>query len=205
MRVLPTFSPAWGGMILGSAQIGPTKGIKARDAIIAAEWRPLRGSTTTATVRLGASIPTGAIGAGPVFTPLSTQSLDPWIAGSVVYGSKVLGVASGQARVPLYAGPDGVTQGTFLRGDLRAAVRIPKAVLYAGLSAAGGLPDSNGMADFYELAPIAGGVWNLHERWALAGSLRWQAVADHQSYGAAGIVSLRHVVFTGKKPVDDHH
>ncbi|MBX2797379.1 MAG: hypothetical protein KTR31_06925 [Myxococcales bacterium] len=145
-----------------------------RDATVAAMWIPVSEPNLMVRVQPGLSIPTGGIGGGLAFTPLSTASVDPWMAADVVAGSTWLASLGGIVRVPVYQGWDRIRQGPFLRVDLRGARRVGVTVPFLGLSGVRQMPSApEGAApDFGEVATTAGAVVNLAERWSLTAQLR---------------------------------
>ena len=94
-----------------------------RDANIGLSWLPLWTPTAMVRVRPGLSVPIGALSNSFLFTPLSTSSLDPWIAADWMVGSTWVVGGSVVTRVPLYEGWDLIRQGPFLRIDARVSRR----------------------------------------------------------------------------------
>lgn len=148
--------------------------IDPRDALLT--WRATVFSTDTLTWRVepGVTIPTGGLGSGLLFTPLSSSSVDPYLSTDLIVGGQLLGVFTARARVPMYDGWDLRRQGPFLRGDARGAYRIGDVIPGAGISALRVLPSDpvGSVADHAELAAMASVVWALHKRWSLAGQTR---------------------------------
>lgn len=179
---------AWGGL-----QRHTDGSLDPRDATLAALWLPVSSPRLTVRLRPGLSIPTGGIGSGLYFTPLSTASVDPWLSADGVYGEAWLASASLIGRIPLYDGWDRRRQGPFLRGDLRGARRLGFGVAFLGLSAVRQAPSDpvGSVPDFSELAATAGGVANLSERWSATVQLRlplWaSAEATRQLSGGLGL------------------
>ena len=135
----------------------------ARDTVLDVVWMPVAQADKAVTVRAGASLPTGRLGPNISFTPFSSRSVDPHLVVSGVAGGTWLGMVDLEARTPLYAGPDGITQGAWLRGDVRAARRLPRAAVFAGASSVRVTPASIGTGAFTELAAVAGGAWTPAE------------------------------------------
>jgi hypothetical protein len=168
---------------------------QARDSLLTVPVRVLNKPGLVWTVSPGASLPTGTLGAAGDFTPLSTGSVDPWLASAVVAGSGWLFTGMGQVRPTLYAGRDDVTQGHYWRGDVGVARRLNDHVVRVGVSSAG-VTD-----DFTELAIAAGGVINLNEQWGLAPWVR--VPLTDEAYNVAGGLS-----FTWVRPApeeEEHH
>lgn len=159
----------WGGV-----QRHADGSLDPRDATVAALWLPISSPRLMVRLQPGLSIPTGGIGSGLYFTPLSTASVDPWLSADVVYGEGWLGSASLIGRVPLYDGWDRRRQGPFVRGDLRGARRLGFGVAFLGASAVRQAPSDpvGAVPDFAELAATAGAVANLAERWSATAQLR---------------------------------
>ena len=145
----------------------------------------------------GVALPTGTIGAGGDFTPLSTGSVDPWLTTSAVVGTGWLVTGLGQLRPVLYEGRDGVHQGSYWRGDLAVARRFNDHVVRLGLSSAGV------MSDFAELSISAGGVINLNEEFAV---VPWVRVPlTDEPYTFAGGASISWVRQLPEDEEDSHH
>jgi len=155
---------------------------QARDSLLTVPLRLLDSPAVVWTLSPGASLPTGTVGVDGDFTPLSTGSVDPWLASSVVAGSAWLVTGMGQLRPSLYAGRDGVVQGTYWRGDLGVARRLGDHVVRIGVSSAGVTQD------FSELALSAGAVISTGEQLALAPWLRLPLTDE--GYTVAGGLSL---------------
>jgi len=177
-----------------------------RDAVVAAAWTPV--STPEAVLRIhpGLNIPTGGIGQGLNFTPLSTASFDPFLMVDGVLGRTWLGSTTLIARLPLYKGWDLVRQGPFFRADLRGARRIGDVVPWLGLSGVRQLAsDPRGASpDFAEIAATAGAVANLSPRWSLTGQARVSlAVTEGTVRQVSGGLAARFVV--GKAAHDHEH
>lgn len=178
--------------------------VLARDTILNAVWLPVAEAEATLTVRAGASLPTGRLGSDISFTPFSTRSVDPHVVVSGVAGGAWLGLADLEARVPLYAGPDDVRQGAWLRGDLRGARRLGKGAVWAGASSVRVTPTDTGFGAFTEVAAVAGGAWTPGERLGLNAQLRvpvYGAPSDAPYDLAAGL-GLTWVTGTS---APDHH
>ncbi|MCO4748211.1 MAG: hypothetical protein KC912_25680 [Proteobacteria bacterium] len=182
--------------------------IDARDTNIGVGWMAVTQPKLTVRLRPGLSLPTGALSNGFLFTPLSTSSVDPWLAVDTMYGSTWLVGGTIVARVPLMKGWDKIHQGPFARLDLRASRRIGIAVPWIGVS---GVHQSRSIPEgaspsFQEVAAAAGAVFSPLDRWSFTVQTRVPLVV---STGTArqltGGVSARWVV--GKKPEDEdeHH
>jgi hypothetical protein len=175
-----------------------------RDANIGLSWLPLWTPTAMIRVRPGLSVPIGALSNSFLFTPLSTSSLDPWIAADWMVGSTWVVGGSVVTRVPLYEGWDLIRQGPFLRIDARLSRRAGKVVPWLGLSAVQQVASSplGASPDFAELAVTAGSVIAIRERWSTTLQARLPMVL---SFGASRVYSgglaFRYVV--GKRP--DRH
>ncbi len=135
----------------------------ARDTSLHAVWVPLAQPTHTLSLRAGATVPTGRLGPNLSFTPFSTRSVDPHVQASFVAGGTWLGMVDLEARVPVYAGPDSVRQGAWLRSDLRGARRLGRATVFAGGSLVEVTDTDTGISGFTELAAVAGGAWTPAE------------------------------------------
>ncbi len=177
-----------------------------RDGTVAALWFPVLRDDLVVRLQPGLSIPTGGIGSSLYFTPRSSASVDPWIAGDVIVGAAWLGSASVVARVPVYDGWDRIRQGPFLRADVRAARRLGVAVPFVGASVVRQAPSApvGAAPDFAEVAATAGSVVNLTDRWSLTAQLRVPAwVSDGAVRQVSGGLSARWVV--GKPPEGHEH
>lgn len=175
-----------------------------RDAVVGLNWVAVSNDTLVVRLQPGLNLPTGGIGSGLYFTPLSTASVDPYLVGDVVVGGTWLGALSVVARAPLYDGWDRLRQGPFVRADLRGARRWGLAVPWVGLSAVRLFPSDPPRAapDLSELAVTAGSVFNVAPRWSLTGQLRAPlAVSEGAVRQVAGGLSVRWVV---GKPSEDH-
>ena len=175
-------------------------GAQARDSLLTVPIRVLDKPSLVWTLSPGASLPTGTLGAGGDFTPLSTGSVDPWLATAVVYGSGWLVTGLGQVRPSVYPGRDGVTQGTYWRGDLGVARRLGNHVVRVGVSNAG-VTD-----EFSEVALAAGGVLNLNPTWAIAPWVR--VPLTDELYSVAGGLSFSWVAAVKEdhdEEEEEHH
>jgi len=180
--------------------------IDPRDATIGALWLPVVTDEWTVRLQPGLSIPTGGIGSGLSFRPLSTASVDPWLSADIVAGRAWVAGLSLVGRAPLYAGWDDVRQGPFLRVDLRGARRLGKVVVFAGPSAVRQAPGSPALstAKFTELAATAGGVFHIAERWSMTAQMRVPAwVTSGGIRQVSGGLGARWVV--GSPPEDHTH
>ncbi len=191
---------AWGGVLRR-----PEGTVEARDATLAALWLPVSRDDLTIRLQPGLSIPTGGLGGGLGFNPLSTASIDPWFAGDLLVGTSWMGGLSVVTRVPLYEGWDGVRQGPFVRGDVRLARRFAKTVAFVGVSGVRQAPGTPARgADFAEAAVTAGAVVAWGQRWSLTPQLRvplWASTETARQ--VSGGLGVRAVV--GSPPADHHH
>lgn len=192
-----------GGVAWVGAQRHPDGGIDPRDAVVGVNWVPVARPDLVVRLQPGLNVPTGGLGTGFYFTPLSTASFDPYVMGDLVVGSTWLGSLSVVARTPLYDGWDRLRQGPFVRTDLRAARRVGPAVPWLGLSAVRLFPsDPVGAApDLTELAATGGAVVNASKRWSITAQLRLPlAVSAGAVRQLAGGASVRWVVGRSKHP-----
>lgn len=157
-----------GVVVAGGAQRWSDGDIDLRDGLLAMSWAALASDKLIVRVQPGVGVPLGAVGSPLAFQSLSTGSFDPWVTGSVVYGGAWLGLASVEARVPLYAGFDGVRQGWFGRSDLALARRFSKVVATVGGSAVTRTEGEDPAGAFGELAVTAGAVWAPVDRWSFS-------------------------------------
>ncbi len=191
----------WGGL-----QRQADGALDVRDATLAALWLPISRPDLMLRLQPGLSIPTGGIGTGLYFTPLSTASVDPWLSADLVYGSRWMIGGSAIARVPLYDGWDRRRQGPFLRSDLRGARRVGPGVVFLGASAVRQAPSApvGAAPSFSELASTAGGVVNLSERWSATAQRRltlWATEGTQRQL--SGGLSARSVI--GSPPEGHEH
>lgn len=142
---------------------------EARDGILAVQIQPVSRPDFGLRIQPGISIPTGGIGGGLTITPLSTGSVDPWLAADAVVGTDWMLGGSMVTRVPIYRGNDGVRQGPFIRGDLRFARRLAYAVPMIGVSAVRQAPgqDMRAGPSFTELAGTLASVFHVGPKWSL--------------------------------------
>lgn len=193
----------WGGL-----QRHADGTIDPRDAVLTATWTPISTPEAVLRVQPGLNIPTGGIGAGLNFTPLSTASFDPFVMVDGVLGSTWLASTTLVGRFPLYEGWDLIRQGPFFRADLRGARRLGDVVPWLGLSGVRQLAsDPRGAApDFAEIAGTVGAVVNISPRWSLTGQARASiAVTEGTERQVSGGLAARVVV--GKvahEPGDEH-
>jgi hypothetical protein len=177
-----------------------------RDAVVGVSWTAVSRDDLVVRLQPGLNLPTGGLGSGFYFTPLSTGSVDPYLTADATYGSAWLVGGAVVARTSLYPGFDRRLQGTFLRADLRGARRLGIAIPWVGLSAVRQLPSDpvGAVPDFSELALGAGAVVNVSDRWSVMGQLRGALWAsDGAERQLAGGVSARTVI--GKRRGDDEH
>jgi len=168
------------------------QGWQARDTLLAAPIRVVDKPAAVWTVGPGLALPTGTLGVGGDFTPLSTGSVDPWLTTSFVAGTGWLFTALGQVRPVLYEGRDDVHQGSYWRGDLGMARRFGDHVVRVGVSSAGVVDD------FSEVSISAGGVINLSDQFAL---VPWVRVPlTEEAYAVAGGASISWV----RRPTEGH-
>ena len=176
-----------------------------RDAVVGVSWRAVARDDLVVRLQPGLNLPTGGIGSGLYFTPLSTASVDPYLVADATYGSQWLVGGLLVGRASLYPGFDRIRQGAFTRVDLRGARRLGVAIPWIGASAVRQFPSApaGAVPDFGELAAAAGVVFNVADRWSVAGQVRapvWaSANAERQ---IAGGLSVRTVI--GKRAGDDH-
>ena len=177
-----------------------------RDANVGVSWTPYWSPEFVLRVRPGLSVPTGGLTNSFLFTPLSTSSLDPWLAVDALAGKEWLFGSALVARTPLYEGWDQVRQGPFLRGDVRMSRRFSFGVPWLGLSGVRQAPSTpvGASPSFAELAMLAGSVFHPHERWSVTVQLRVPvAVTEGAVNAVSGGVAVRRVV--GAREVEDHH
>ncbi len=109
-------------------------------------------------------LPSGAAVEGLESTVLSTGSVDPALSFDLVAGSTWLMLGGLRARLPLYAGNDGVRNGALARADARLGRRVGGGAVSAGISLAGQEDRGFPATGFVELAAIGGGAVPL-DRW----------------------------------------
>ena len=177
-----------------------------RDATMSVTWRALNTDTLVLNVRPGLSIPTGGLGTGFAFTPLSTASVDPRLRVDAAIGSTWLFLPSFTTRVPVYKGWDDRLQGPFLRGDLRGARRFSDVVPWVGLSLSHQMEGSHPLftPPMTELAGTVGAFWAIAERWGVSAQGRaplWVDGAASPIWSAS--VACRYVI--KKTPKADEH
>ena len=141
-----------------------------RDGTFDVTWRAVNAPTVVVNVRPGVSIPTGGLGGGFAFTPLSTASIDPRLSVDAALGASWLVLPSVSTRVPFYRGWDDRLQGPFVRGDLRGARRFGDVVPWVGVSASHQAEGSHPRFTpaFSELAATVGAFWSIGERWGVS-------------------------------------
>ncbi|TNE87147.1 MAG: hypothetical protein EP330_19455 [Deltaproteobacteria bacterium] len=177
-----------------------------RDSNVGLVWTPVWTPNAMLRFRPGLSLPTGGLTSSFLFTPLSTASIDPWLAADWMVGGTWIVGGSLVTRVPLYDGWDLRRQGAFTRADGRLSRRLGLAVPWLGLSVvhqaksrpAGASPD------FAELAASAGSVFALHERWSVTAQLRLPLVVTAgTARQLTGGVALRWVVGNRDRDEDE--
>lgn len=178
--------------------------LEPRDSVVGASWLAIRQDNVVLRLAPGLNFPTGGLGQGLYFTPLSTSSFDPWLAGDLLVGGAWLVGTSFVVKAPLYAGWDRRVQGPFARFDVLGARRLKNWVPSAGVSIARQAParPAGSAPDFSDLAATVGTVVNLGDRWSAGARLRvpvW-ASADGQPVPAGGM-SVRSVI--GKRIVKE--
>lgn len=188
------------------AQRWPTGQVEVRDGTLGTTHRLLNKSDLVIQLSPALSLPFGAVGGAEGFLPLSSKSIDPQLGATLVAGSAWVGTVSVNARVPVYAGSDGVVQGSFGRFDLTAGRRLDGWVPFVGASTVTRLPDSNAGGAFSEVAGLAGAVVALGDRWGLTINARaqaWTTVGKRDYLVAPGLQINR--VWAKKAGGDDHH
>ena len=178
---------ALGLVAAGGAQRWSNGDLDVRDGLVGLSWAAVTTDKAILRVQPGVGIPVGSVGSSLAFQSLSTGSFDPWVTASAVYGGAWLGLASVEARVPLYAGFDGVRQGWFGRSDLGLARRFSKVVATVGGSAVTRAPGEDPSGAFTELAATAGAVWAPVERWSFSLNARVPFVGVSHYQFAAGL------------------
>ena len=176
-----------------------------RDGSFDVTWRAVRTATAVVNVRPGITIPTGGLGDGFAFTPLSTASIDPRLSVDAALGAAWLVLPSATTRLPFYRGWDGRLQGPFVRADLRGARRLGDITPWVGVSAAHQAEGSHPRftPSFSELATTAGAFWAIDNKWGLAAQTRiplWVGGTAFKVY--SGSVALRYVI--RPKPKSEH-
>lgn len=173
LRVEAPVSKVVAPAIVGSIQRRPDGKIVFRDVVASTGIRVVDNGKQTLILRPGLRLPTGGIAEGLVFSPLSTASVDPWLAVDLVVGADWLFVSTLQGQAPLYAGWDERRQGAYGRLDFQVARRVGGAgIVRAGVSSIGRVKDDRGQGQFYEIAAVAGTTWEAHQRVSIGGSLR---------------------------------
>ncbi len=203
-RVDVELSHRLAAVAMGGVQRPSSGAVDLRDSVLGLAWLPVSRADLTVRLTPGVNLPTGGVGQGLLFTPLSTSSFDPWLAADAVFGGAWVGAVSAVARVPLYAGWDLRTQGPFARLDLRAARRLPGWVPGVGVSAARQAPSvpRGASPDFSDLAALADAVVNLGPRWSASARLR-VPVWTSGTRAPAGGLAVRAVL--GRPPAAHRH
>lgn len=188
--------------VFGAVHRWPDGRLDLRDTRLLAQWTPLAEARATVRLRGGVSLPTGSTTNRFAFTPLSTGSFDPVVGVDGVFGGVWAAAVSAGARLPLYPGFDGTTQGAYGRLAVAGARRLSFGVVSAGLSTAAQAPSDVREGDFAELAAQGSLVWNLSERWGLSARLRVPlASAPRGVYTLAAGLGVTAVLGA---PPDDH-
>lgn len=171
-----------------------------RDARVGAAWRAIDEPKLSLELTPGVSLPLGSVQAD-TWVPRSTGSFDPTLSTSLYAGDQWLVAFDGDLQAPVTAGSDEVRQGFYTAATVRAARRIPRAVVSVGATDTRRGEGDDGVG-YHELALIAGLSWTPFDGLGVSPQLQapvW-AARDELPYRLAGGLEL---TWVSKPRTDD--
>jgi hypothetical protein len=174
-------------------------GVKLQDVQLTAPLTLLNKGTWTGRLTPGFTLPLGSSAPALGISPAATGSVDPLLAAQLVGGSAW--VVSGRlaARVPLMDGLDEVRQGPSGSAELSGARRLSRGVVWVGSSLVRQYPGESGL-ELTEVAGVAGGLWNIDKKTAVAGRVRVPVWGTGLPYPLALGVEVRRVISVKSEP-----